>query len=146
MSRIKVLALALVLVATSHAASISDARNAISAAQSAWDANGPISYEFTVRFHEFILPYCEEQSFRVTRSHVHVLTSVNCHPAKDPVAVGTIPRLLRYARHLAQQSWLSSDFRFDSKTGVPYDFDVWDESVQDDFSGFEVTRFVPISP
>jgi hypothetical protein len=61
-------------------------------------------------------------------------------------AIGTIARLLKYANHIARGSWPSADFRFDTTTGVPYAFDVWDESLEDAFSGFAVTKFVAIAP
>jgi hypothetical protein len=140
------LALVLSFATGAHAESLADARKAIVAAQAAWAAHGPHSYEFTVRFKEFIYVFCKEQSFRVTRGHIQVLPSADCHPVRDPISIGTIARLLKYANHIARGSWPSADFRFDTTTGVPYAFDVWDESLEDAFSGFAVTKFVAIAP
>ena len=78
--------------------------------------------------------------------HIKVLPSAECHPSRDPAAIGSIPRLLSYARHLAQGSWPSASFSFDADNGVPYAFDVRDESIEDALSGLAVTRFVVIAP
>ncbi len=133
----------------SFAGSPGEASTALVKAENAWALHGPHAYEFTVRFHEFVYLYCTELTFRVVGDKIHVRRPPDCRRSKDPNVLGTIPRLLRYARGLLHNSDLSditADFRFDETTGVPYAFSVSSKTMEDAFSAFEVTHFAVIAP
>lgn len=132
--------------AVSRADSVADVQRGIADAKSAWSAHGPSSYEFTVRFHDFVYLYCEAQSFRVTHGHIRVITKSDCRPSRDPRALGTIPKLLAYAKRIAKGPVPSAEFKFDPVLGVPRTFGIWDDSLSDSYSGFEVTSFASIAP
>jgi hypothetical protein len=144
------LALAVGLVCpTAFAASPGEASTALIKAENTWALHGPRSYEFTVRFHEFIYMYCTELTFCVVGDKIHVRKPPDCRRSQDPKVLGTIPRLLRYARGLLRNSDpldTTADFRFDETTGVPYAFSVSSKTMEDAFSAFEVANFEVIAP
>ena len=115
----------------------------LAAAKRLWDKESPDSYEFTVNYSTFILPYgCTPQSFRVVEGRISSLNSADCGARVDKL--GSIPALFRLADRQLNAEPNKISFSFDPTFGYPIKFYAGSADIEDDYFMFEVVNFTPL--